>query len=134
MRESRRGLRSAPGPWLLWSTACVALFALVVPFIEPLAHVFGFVALPAHLVAAIVAVVIGYICVTELAKRRFWQFRRMFEAGRNEGGDREDDGDHLMSPCPDSQTSSASPALATRVNISAETDGGFRQHASQQLT
>ena len=69
-------LRSPPGRWLLWSTAGVAFFALVVPFIGPFAHIFGFVALPAHLVATIVAVVIGYIWVTELAKRRFWLAKR----------------------------------------------------------
>jgi Mg2+-importing ATPase len=59
---------------LAWSTAAVALFALALPFIGPLARVFGFVALPAPVVAVLLAVVLAYVLATEATKR--WFFAR----------------------------------------------------------
>ncbi len=66
-------LRSVPGRLLMWTTVAVSAIAVAVPFVEPLARAFGFVALPAPLLGAMLAIVIGYCVATELAKR--WYFR-----------------------------------------------------------
>ena len=57
------------GSLLMWTTVTVAAFGVAVPFIGPFARVFGFVALPWPLLGAVVAIVVGYILATELAKR-----------------------------------------------------------------
>jgi len=57
LRTSGRSWRSAPSPLLLWTTMAVALLALAMPYAGLLATVFGFVALPGHLVLAALAVV-----------------------------------------------------------------------------
>ena len=71
LRTRRPCLRSVPGCWLVWTTVCVAVFALAAPFIAPFARLFGFVPLPAPVLATMIVVVVGYALATELAKRRF---------------------------------------------------------------
>ncbi len=73
LRTRRPALRSTPGKLLMWSTIAVAALAVVVPFLAPLASVFGFIALPWPLLCAALAIVVGYGVATELAKR--WFFR-----------------------------------------------------------
>jgi Mg2+-importing ATPase len=73
LRTHGPALRSAPGRLLLWTTAAVASFAIAAPFIGPFAGVFGFVPLPWPLLGAMMAIVGGYILVTELAKRWFYR-------------------------------------------------------------
>ena len=51
----------------------VAAFALAAPFIGPFARLFGFVALPLSLLAATLAIIVGYVGATELAKRWFYR-------------------------------------------------------------
>jgi Mg2+-importing ATPase len=62
--------RSRPSALLAGSTAVVALVALALPQLGAMQALFGFVALPATLVAALLAIVIGYLICTELAKLR----------------------------------------------------------------
>ena len=73
LRTHGPALRSAPSRLLLWSTVVVATFAVAIPFAGPLARAFGFVPMSWPLLGAMLAIVIGYILVTELAKR--WFFR-----------------------------------------------------------
>ena len=50
-----------------------ALLAIALPFTAPAAQLFGFVALPAPLVATLLGIVIAYVVATEAAKRWFWR-------------------------------------------------------------
>ena len=75
LRTHGPALRSTPGSLLLWTTVAVAAFAVAVPFIGPLARVFGFVALTWPLLGAMVAIIVGYVFATELAKRWFYRGR-----------------------------------------------------------
>ncbi len=62
--------RSRPSPLLLAATLGVAACALVLPWLPGAAALFGFVAMPPALMAALLAVVLAYLAVTELVKRR----------------------------------------------------------------
>ena len=62
--------RSRPSTLLLWSTGAVALVALATPFVPALQSLFGFVALPASMMMALVAIVLAYVGCTEWVKRR----------------------------------------------------------------
>ena len=72
LRTHRPAWRSAPSRWLLWSTLATLVLALAVPYIEPFARLFGFAPLPAPLLIAMLAIVVGYVLVTELGKRWFY--------------------------------------------------------------
>jgi Mg2+-importing ATPase len=65
--------RSRPSPMLWWSTLVVAVVALALPYIGPIAAPLGFVPLPLPIAAAGLAVVAAYIVSTELAKRWFYR-------------------------------------------------------------
>ena len=75
LRTHGPALRSVPGSLLMWTTVAVAAFAVAVPFIGPFARVFSFVALPWPVLGAMLAIVVGYILATELAKRWFFRGR-----------------------------------------------------------
>ncbi len=62
--------RSRPSALLLWSTGIVALVAVALPFVPAMQSLFGFVALPASLMAALCAIVMAYVLCTEWVKRR----------------------------------------------------------------
>jgi Mg2+-importing ATPase len=79
MRTRRPVWRSRPAPGLLWSSIVVATFAVTLPW-TPLAALFGFVPLPAKLVAVVVGITVTYVLATELAKR--WFFRHSQAAPR----------------------------------------------------
>lgn len=63
--------RSRPGAWLTGLTIAVAIVAIALPWIAPLAAPFGLVPLPAVLMGTLLGVVIAYIAVTEAIKQRF---------------------------------------------------------------
>jgi P-type Mg2+ transporter len=70
--------RSRPSTPLIVSTVvCVALGALL-PF-SPLAHTLGFTRLPAAFLAVLLAMIVSYLLLIELGKRRFY---RLETAGR----------------------------------------------------
>ena len=75
LRTRGRCWQTAPSPLLLWSSLVVGLGALALPFLPPVAALFGFVPLSAGLMATALAIVAGYIAATELVKRRFWRRR-----------------------------------------------------------
>ena len=76
LRTKRLAWRSTPGRALLWITLATAAIALVVPYLGRWSALFGFVALPAHLLSATILVVLGYILATEAAKWRFYRGNR----------------------------------------------------------
>jgi P-type Mg2+ transporter len=72
LRTRLRAWRSQPSALLAWTTLAVALLAVALPFITPAAHLFGFVAMPAAMVVALLAIVLAYVTATEAAKHWFW--------------------------------------------------------------
>jgi Mg2+-importing ATPase len=81
LRTRKAAWASRPGTWLWTSTLLVALLAVALPYIHPVASVFGLVALPPTLLGSLLLVVLGYASATELAKRRY--FMRPGRRGRS---------------------------------------------------
>jgi Mg2+-importing ATPase len=73
MRTRRPFFRSRPGRVLLLSTMALVPLAFAIPYL-PAAGVFGFVRIPAVLVATVAAITVAYVFATELQKR--WFYRR----------------------------------------------------------
>ena len=71
LRTQRPAWSSRPGTALWRTTLVVALLVVALPFIQPVAAVFGLVSLPPPLLAGLLLIVLGYAVVTELVKRRF---------------------------------------------------------------
>ncbi|MGZ3481832.1 MAG: cation transporting ATPase C-terminal domain-containing protein, partial [Myxococcaceae bacterium] len=69
LRTRRPVYESRPGRLLTIACAVVGVIALALPFTGPLAKDLGFVALNVPVVAAALAIVIGYLVALELAKR-----------------------------------------------------------------
>ncbi len=74
LRTRRSALRSRPSRLLVWSTAVVFALTFAIPYVAPLAAMFGFVPLAAGEIAAIFAIIVGYVVANELAKA--WFYRR----------------------------------------------------------
>ena len=72
LRTHRPAWSSRPGTVLWVATVVIALLALVLPFIGPVARLFGLVTLPPTLLGSMLLVVVGYVAATEVAKRRFY--------------------------------------------------------------
>ncbi len=68
VRTRRPFFRSRPGRFLLWSTIATAAVTFALPYL-PRASALGFVPLPAGMLAAIVAIAVGYVAAAELLKR-----------------------------------------------------------------
>lgn len=73
LRTYKPTFRSKPSRLLLWSTLIVAAATFTIPFLGLLSSVFGFVPLSGLQIAAVVAIVVGYVVATEVAKA--WFFR-----------------------------------------------------------
>lgn len=73
LRTHRPAYRSRPSLLLLCSTLVVAATTFIIPFLRVPSSAFGFVPLSAAQMGAIVAIVLGYIGATEVAK--VWFFR-----------------------------------------------------------
>jgi len=72
VRTRRPFFRSRPGRLLLGSTLAVVLLTLALPYL-PVAHVLGFVPLPAALLASLAGITVLYVAAAELAKRSFYR-------------------------------------------------------------
>jgi P-type Mg2+ transporter len=72
LRTHRPAWTSRPGTLLWITTLLVAMIALALPFIHPVATLFGLVAPPAGLLVSMLLVVLGYVAATEFVKRRFY--------------------------------------------------------------
>ena len=71
LRTRRPAWRSRPSTLLWGSTLAVALLALALPYVGPLAGIFGMVPLPGALLATLLAVVLAYAAATEWVKHRY---------------------------------------------------------------
>jgi Mg2+-importing ATPase len=74
LRTAGPALASRPSRVLLWSTAAVLLVAVALPYLDGIAHLFGFVPLPPALATFMVGVVAAYFLASEVAKA--WFVRR----------------------------------------------------------
>ncbi len=72
LRTRKPAFRSCPSRLLLWATLAVAGATFAVPFLHEASGLFGFVPLSAMELAAVVAIVGGYIAATEMAKSWFF--------------------------------------------------------------
>ncbi|WP_231478088.1 magnesium-translocating P-type ATPase [Sphingomonas sp. UNC305MFCol5.2] len=77
VRTRRTAIRSRPSATLLWSSVAAAGMALLLPYSDGFASLFGLVPLPPLMLAAAIAIVIAYAAVTEAAKRFFFRRRRV---------------------------------------------------------
>ena len=71
VRTRRPFFRSRPGRLLLVSTAVLIPVAFAIPYV-PYAEVFGFVPLPAGLLATLAGITALYVIAAELLKPRFY--------------------------------------------------------------
>jgi Mg2+-importing ATPase len=76
LRTHRPAWGSRPGTALWMTTMLVAVIAVGLPFIDPLAALFGLVAPPPALLGSMLLVVLAYVATTEFAKRRFYALPR----------------------------------------------------------
>ncbi len=67
-------LRSRPGRYLWLSTLLVVIVTLVLPYIPMVAGWFQFVPIPPRVMLILIAITIGYVFASEIAKR--WFYRR----------------------------------------------------------
>jgi Mg2+-importing ATPase len=72
--------RSRPGRLLAYTALGVGLLAVLLPWLGPVATLFGFATLHAPLLAALVAIVAGYVIATEVAKFAFYRSDRAARA------------------------------------------------------
>jgi Mg2+-importing ATPase len=64
---------------MLWATTVLVL-TFAIPWLDPLSAAFGVVPMPLGTLAAIVAILIGYICATEAVKACFFRTGRQTRA------------------------------------------------------
>jgi len=75
VRTRRPITASRPGAILLVSTAALVPVTFAIPYL-PIARFFGFRALPAGVVLALIAITVAYVAAAELTKRWFYRERR----------------------------------------------------------
>jgi Mg2+-importing ATPase len=73
LRTRGPAFRSQPSRMLLWSSIVMGVVALAIPFLGPLASVFGFVPLSALQMVTVLVITAGYIAATEGAKAWFYK-------------------------------------------------------------
>jgi Mg2+-importing ATPase len=76
LRTHQPALLSTPGRTLVTATAVVAGISVALPYVGGLATAFGFVALPAKMLAVSLAVVLAYVLAIEWTKIRYYAWRR----------------------------------------------------------
>lgn len=82
LRTSGSAFRSRPSRMLFWSTVAVAAAAFTLPYLDGISAALGFVPLSAPELGAVVAIVVGYVVATEIAKNRFRHFIAAEPTGR----------------------------------------------------
>lgn len=80
LRTRRPAIGSRPSRLLLWSTLAVAAATFTIPFLGALSAAFGFVPLSALQLGAIIAIVLGYIVATEVAKAWFFRLENISQS------------------------------------------------------
>jgi Mg2+-importing ATPase len=74
LRTRMPAYRSRPSTPLILSTLVIAVVAIALPYIAPVAKTFSFVPLAPVLMASLLLIVAGYIVANEVAKR--WYYRK----------------------------------------------------------
>ncbi|HEU4730759.1 MAG TPA: magnesium-translocating P-type ATPase [Kofleriaceae bacterium] len=72
VRTRRPAWRSRPGRVLVWTTAAVALVAFALPYL-PFARILGFEPASPAMMAAVIAIAVGYVAASELLKSWFYR-------------------------------------------------------------
>ena len=75
LRTRAFAFHSRPGTPLLAAGVAIFGIAMLIPYIPPLQSMFGFVPLPASLMAGLIVIVVAYMLTTELTKRWFFRGR-----------------------------------------------------------
>lgn len=70
LRTQRSVLTSRPGRLLGWTSLAIALVALSAPYLGSVSASFGFVPVPAVMLASLLGIVMAYAIATEFTKRR----------------------------------------------------------------
>ena len=77
--------KSRPSRPLLATTLACAALGLALPYIHPLAHVFGFTPLPASFLAILLAMIVTYLGLVQLGVRLFFKKKATHAAGMPAG-------------------------------------------------
>jgi Mg2+-importing ATPase len=77
VRTRRPFFRSRPGKWLLLSSLLVAVITAAIPYLPALGELFGFVPLPAWVMALLAGITLLYIATVEITKHFFFKRYRM---------------------------------------------------------
>lgn len=72
VRTRRPFFKSRPGTVLLWSTIALVPITLGIPYVPLVAELVGFIPMPLAVVAAVLAITLGYVAATEALKSRFY--------------------------------------------------------------
>ena len=72
LRTRVLAIRSWPSTPLILTTLVISVIAVSIPYIEPVAQLFGFVALPPSVMGVLLLIVLCYILATEVTKRWFY--------------------------------------------------------------
>ena len=83
LRTHRPAFRSSPSRLLLWSTLAVAAATFTIPFLGAPSAAFGFVPLTALQMGVVIAIVLGYIVATEVAKAWFFRWENASQPQAN---------------------------------------------------
>ncbi len=73
LRTRMLAIHSRPSTPLMLVTLVISAIAVAIPYIGPLARLFGFVALPPPMIVALLLIVLGYILATEATKHWFYK-------------------------------------------------------------
>ena len=73
LRTSRPSWTSTASPLLIWSSVGVGAVVLALPYMGKVARAFGFVPLPAKLLASMLLIVAVYVAATEATKHVFYR-------------------------------------------------------------
>jgi Mg2+-importing ATPase len=76
LRTRAAAFRSKPSELLMATTLLVSVAAVVLPFLEPMASVFGFERLSLLMLGSLLLIVMAYLIATEWAKLWFYRPRR----------------------------------------------------------
>lgn len=76
LRTRRMAYRSRPSRLLLWAAIAVSLAGLSLPYLPPVASLFGFVPLSWTLMGFTIVIVFAYVATTEAAKIWFYRPRK----------------------------------------------------------
>ncbi|MGB8818394.1 MAG: magnesium-translocating P-type ATPase [Rhizobiaceae bacterium] len=84
-RTTRPVYSSRPGRGLLVLSITISILAVILPYISPVARLFGFVPLPTSVTMALIGLAFSYVVTTEIAKYAFRSFEALGLRRRTRG-------------------------------------------------